>query len=44
MTTLFVRRQDRQRGIGMVLMDASKKLGVDCNYQVIRTDATSKYT
>ncbi|KAK5649310.1 hypothetical protein RI129_000339 [Pyrocoelia pectoralis] len=44
MNMVFVRREDRKRGVCKLLLDASRKFGADCGYNVIRCDATNFYT
>ncbi|KAF5307376.1 hypothetical protein FQR65_LT07093 [Abscondita terminalis] len=40
---LFVRRQDRRRGIAKSLIQASRKLGADSGQKVVRLDATNMF-
>ncbi|KAB0800449.1 hypothetical protein PPYR_06189 [Photinus pyralis] len=41
---VFVRHQDRNRGVSTNLLDTSRKFGADCGYSVIRCNATNIYT
>ncbi|KAK4880907.1 hypothetical protein RN001_004226 [Aquatica leii] len=44
MKTMFVRTEDRNKGIGRLLLESSLSLGTRRRYKVIRCDATSIYT
>ncbi|XP_018326518.1 uncharacterized protein LOC108737886 [Agrilus planipennis] len=41
---VFVKKEERQKGLGFKLIKSSKELGADCGFRVIRLDATSHYS
>ncbi|KAF5292042.1 hypothetical protein FQA39_LY14103 [Lamprigera yunnana] len=44
MKTLFVDTENRSKGMGHVLLEASRSLGINNGFKVIRCDATSYFT